>query len=133
MAKIEFKGIEKYVRELEKLQNHGQGIIKQAVFDGAAIIADAVKAAVPADTGDLRDSMYTAVMRNEDGYIYTQIGFAGYDRSGTPNQLKARVLEYGTTHVAKRSFIRRAVNANKERAIAKMDATLNDRISKLTK
>lgn len=133
MAKIEFKGIDKYISSLKQLQNHGEGIIKQAVYDGAAIIADAVKAAVPADTGDLRDSMFTAVMQNENGYIYTKIGFAGYDSSGTPNQLKARVLEYGTTHVAKRSFIRKAVNANKERAIAKMDATLNDRISKLTK
>ena len=132
MAKIEFKGIDKYQRILADLGKASEGIIKASVYEGAAVVVEAVKSAVPVDTGDLRDSVGLSSMRNDNGYINTKLGFDGYDSKGVPNAIKARVLESGRSDVAnypKHPFVRQATRVVQARAVGVMETELDRRIS----
>lgn len=134
MAKFESDAIAEYIKQLNKMgaPQVTTAIIKMAVYDGAAIVADVVRPLIPKDSGDLANSMFLAKMENEDGFIYTRIGFAGYDSKGTPNQIKANVLEHGRSDgKGKHPFIRKAVNACGAQAVAAMEARLDTEFKKL--
>lgn len=134
MAKFENKAIDAYVEKLNLMERTRltTSMLKMAVYDGAAIVADAVRPLIPKDSGDLASSMFLAEMKNEDGFIYTRIGFAGYDSKGTPNQIKANVLEHGRSDgKGKHPFIRKAVNACGAQAVAAMEARLDTEFKKL--
>jgi HK97 gp10 family phage protein len=61
----------------------------------------------------------------------TKIGFDGYDSKGVPNQLKARVLESGSSKQPKRPFVRPAVNATKVKAQAEMARVVDEELKKI--
>ena len=44
MAKIDFKGIDEYEKVLDTLERESEEIIKSAVYKGAALVADEIKA-----------------------------------------------------------------------------------------
>lgn len=83
---------------------------------GLNIAADQVRAElerVQSDeaTGQLLESLgITPIKMDRDGNWNGKVGFDGYDRNGVPNQLKARVMESGTSKRKKRPFIRPAIN-----------------------
>lgn len=137
---MRFVGLDEYVRKLNRLADtkKAEGLIKVAVYEGAGLVADEIRRNLQGhrDTGDLLDSLYLSEMANENGYIYTQVGFAGYDRNGVPNALKANALESGTSrnsieHQPKTPFIRPAIKATRERAEAAMAATLESSIEQI--
>ena len=43
MAKIQFKGINEYARAMQRVYVRSSDIIGQAIYEGAAVIADGVK------------------------------------------------------------------------------------------
>lgn len=131
MAKITMKGLDQYSKKLAALGAGAEGVCKYAVYEGAAIVADAIRQNVPVDSGDLQKSMALTVMRNENGFIYTQIAFPGYDSKGTPNAVKAAVLESGSSTRQKHPFIRPAVNAVKARAEIAMAEALEYKINQI--
>ena len=138
MATIRFSGIDKYLYQLEQLGQRSRGICKMAVYDGAAIVADQVRENLervlsPDATGQLEASMGISKMRDDNGYINVVIGFDGYDDKGVANQLKANVLESGSSKQQKRPFMRPAVNTSRKRAEAAMAETLDREIEKLMK
>lgn len=137
MARFVFKGTAAYIDALEAIgPRGGYQIIKYAVYPGAAVIADAIRAAIESeasDSGDLASSLGLAGMRNDAGYVNTRVVFAGYDRKGEPNALKAAVLESGTSdkshparHIISRAF--RSATAAAENAMA---AALDEKISEI--
>lgn len=138
MARFKCTGIGLYVDQLQKLGNRTVGVMKMGTYDGAAIIADEVKKGLQSairhqdeSTGDLEKSMYLAHMVDENGYIYTEIGFAGYDSKGVPNILKARALESGTSKQKKSPFVRKAFNSARDRCMAAMQKTVDEEIQKI--
>lgn len=128
MATIEFKGIDVYAKRLAELGQAAEGICKYAIYDAAGIVVEAIKQNTPVDTGDLKDSVGLTDMKNKDGFIYTQVAFAGYDRGGTANQLKARVLESGRSGQYKHPFIRPAVNRVKKQAESSIEFALDKKL-----
>lgn len=133
MAKIKMEGLDEYRDKINQLGLRAEGVCKYAVYPGAAIVIDAVKANTPVDTGDLRNSTFLKVFKNKNGYIYTQIGWDGYDRNGTPNALKANVLESGTSKRQKHPFIRQAVNRVKKAAEFAIATALDEKINEIMK
>lgn len=135
MAKFKFEGLDDYIQKINRLADpkRAEGLIKAAVYPGAGVIADAVRERLSTHsrTGDLADSMFLSVMENENGYVYTQLGFAGYDGNGVPNAVKAAVLESGSSRQKKTPFIRPAVKSAKDKAEAAMAAELESRIKQL--
>lgn len=109
MAKINFKGIDDYAKALAKLESGSEEIVKKGVYEGAAVVADAIKSELnnlpiqegenglpPLGTpenpltgvsrtqkGDLLDGFGLAPMENKDGYVQTKAGFDGYGRTKT--------------------------------------------------
>ena len=104
MAKIDFKGIDEYSKKLEILFKDTEKVVREAVYEGAAVVADEIKAGLkglPIEEGknglppvgtaehklsgvsrrqksDLIDSFGLAPIENDGGYIQTNAGVDGY-------------------------------------------------------
>jgi len=92
----------------------GRKIIRQALRNAAKPILNAAKANVPVDTGDLKKSLKVKAMRKRrHSYgvmIATSVGwFAG-------NEFYGAFLEFGTSKMAARPFVRPAFDTEKENA-----------------
>ena len=135
MAKIEFEGIDEYAKQLDALGAAAEKACKYAAYNAAGMVIDAIKSNCPADTGDLRESMILTEFRNDDGFVYTKVDFAGYDEKGVPNRLKARVLESGRSDRPgyKHPFIRPAVNRVKGAAQIEIERSLDYFIKNIMK
>lgn len=136
MAKISFPGFESYEKALQELGADAEKICKAAVYDGAAIVADAIRASYYSQPhpysehgNEVIKSMTLSKIRNDDGYVNTKVGFVGYDSEGTATAIIARTLESGNSHQRKKPFIRPAVNRSKETAIRAM----GEKIDQMTK
>ena len=156
MAKLNFKGIDEYVAQLQKLQDMSRECIGSAVYAGAGVVADAVKQAIrdlPVDertiTADgymmqgisrlqkagLIDGFGIAPLRNENGYMHVKLGFAGYNAvktksypHGQPNSVIARSVNSGTSFRQRIPFVDRAVSSIKNAAEQAMKNTLDKEI-----
>lgn len=135
MAKIEFKGLEAYQKQIAELENPKTvaAMCKYSIYDAAGMVTDEIKKETPVDSGDLRDSIALETMTTRDGFTYTKIDFSGYDSNGTPNMLKARVIESGTSHVPKKPFVRPTVRRVTKLAEFMMDKAVNEYLSKFMK
>lgn len=104
MAKFEVQGLDEYVKKLSHFKKDYTQTLKNAVYVGADIVADAMKSELkklPIEEGkrgmppyaaegeklrgvsrkqkaDLINGMGLAKMREEHGYINTKLGWAGY-------------------------------------------------------
>lgn len=145
MAKMTFEGLDEYILKLEKLTDNTEEAMKKALYKGAGIVADSVKAAissVPVDDeyvpkGELREGIRSeekailpggfgiARFRNEGSSITTSIGF-----KGKAARIAAKV-ENGTSYMKKFPFIRRAVNRSKASAEAAMAKVFDEEINKI--
>lgn len=133
MAKLEVSGLEDEIKKLERVGKRAKGVIKVGIYDGVEVVLKAVKDATPADSGDLRDSVTAEHMKDKNGTIYGAVGFVGYDSNGVPNQLKAAVLEYGTSYSKKHAFVRKALNSCKQNALVRMKSKIDERFSEIIK
>lgn len=163
MAKIEMTGLDAYMKKLDRLGADGKKICRAAVFEGGDELADAIRAKIESmpTTGDktaiiawkqetpvseiteeqkrgLLKGLYLKKMREDSGFIYTQIGFSGYNNTktqkypnGQPNALIARSIESGSSARQKKPFVRPTVNAVKATAIARMQGKLIEMIDNI--
>lgn len=160
MAKIEFRGLDEYVKQLNDIQAHTEEYCGKAIYKGADVVADAVKAAIQALPTDNRtyvkdgmrsgpsngqkagliNSFGIAKMR-QDGTLYNvKLGFDGYNSiktktwpKGQPNAMIARSVESGTSFMKANRFMNKTVNKSKGACEAVMKTTLENEISKLVK
>lgn len=141
MAKITFKAGEEYMLKLSRMAAGSEEAAKKAVYAGAGVVANKIRSNLKANlagskqsTGALADSLgITPVATDRDGFINAKIGFDGYDEKDVPNQLKARVMESGSSKVRKRPFVRPAVNASKKAAVEAMQRVIDEEIEKTMK
>jgi HK97 gp10 family phage protein len=142
MARITFKSGDEYALKLSRLATSGQeAIAKKAIYAGAKIVADKIRSNLEAvvskkASGELAGSFGIAsIDRDSNGNYNTKLGFDGYDERGVPNQLKARVLESGTSdeRQKKRPFVRPAVNATKNAAKEAMAKVIDEETKKFMK
>jgi len=157
MAKIEFRGIADYTAKLNRLEQRAEPVMRRAVFEGAKIVTDAIRAAIsaltayPDDawavTGTLKgprewekramlEGLGISKMENKDGVINAKIGFNGYcEHNGkqVPIPMIARSVESGTStrFMEGRGAIRKAVNSAKGAAEDAMRRTLDEEIGNI--
>lgn len=153
MAKFQVQGLDEYASKLQHFGKNYRENLKKAIYVGAAVVADAMKEAIkslPTEDGkrgmppyaakgeklhgvssvqkaDLIDGMGLAKMREENGYINTKLGWAGYGRiktkkypQGVPNQLLMRSIESGTSFRQKNPVVRKTINSVKKQAVEAM-------------
>lgn len=151
LAKIEVKGLTEYQSLMNELDNSIEGILKMGVYDGAGIMADAIRKELDAElTGrnqweekqikGLKDGFGISKMTNTNGFISVNMGFSGYNEvkteqypKGQPNIMIASSIANGTSWGYKRPFIRNAILKAKNKAIQKTQQTIKDEVQKLQK
>lgn len=129
MAKkrMEFKGLDEYIAMIQKMQGDCDGMIKKAVYEGAGVVAGAIREEIealpetketktglsldpkkgisPTQKNGLLGGLGIAAIENHEGIIQTKIGFAGYNDvegggkwgGGQPNAMIARAIVSGTS------------------------------------
>lgn len=140
MARITFKGLEEYEKKLSLLAKDTEQICGAAIYEGASIVADEIKAGIrslPRKTGvtqkGLEEGFGISKLREDNGFYNVKLGFDGYNANGEPNVMMARIMESGTSKVPKHPFVRPAVNRAKAAAQDKMAAVLDEQIEKRMK
>lgn len=159
MAKMTIgKGMDEYLAKLGNLEFAAPGLVGQAIYEGAKVVADQVRAeiealptaeskrvAIPRDPTQvekdgLLDGLGVAKKKNDSGYINVKIGMDGYNTDktkkypqGKPNAMIARSIESGSTVMKRNAFISRAVNKTKKAAEAAMQKVIEEGIEKIVK
>lgn len=151
-----FQAVDDFSLKLSALAAGTEDMAREAIYDGARIIADEVRKNLDANikdqesaaksgaslfkspqmkrTGDLEKSFgITPIRLGKDGAWNAKIGFSGYDSKGVPNQLKARVMESGSSTIKPRPFVRPAVNATRAKALAAMQKKIKNKMNEITK
>ena len=132
-----FAAGDEFALALSHLATQSDEIAKKAIFEGAKVIADKIKSNLEGvlsseATGELVASFgVTPIEKDASGNWNAKIGFDGYGTDGVANQLKARVLESGSSKQRKKPFVRPAVNATKKQVVEKMGQVINEEIQKL--
>lgn len=157
MAKFKVTGIDVAFSEFGELSKDSEAIAKMCVYDGAKVLADAVKkninalptrdpkthkgkrGATPEEKAALQKGFGIAQMR-VGASIDTVLGFEGYDSNVTPRYpgghpipMIARTIESGTSWLTKTPFIRPAIQGSKEAAEAAMSRRFDEEIQKRSK
>jgi HK97 gp10 family phage protein len=136
------------LRELpERVARNG---LRAAVNAGAGVIKKEAIAKAPEDTGALKANFYQKQIREQSGpmqqtfYVGVRKGVAKYasnkanKRSGKAGKAYKddgttfywRFMEFGTSKLAPRPFLRPAFDIRKEDAVAAIGAKLDERIQK---
>lgn len=137
MGRITFKAGNEYAIKISRLVARSDYIAKKAIYEGAKIVTDRIRKEMNTklsgeSTGDMAESLgITPMDRDDYGDWNVKVGFDGYDSKGTPNQLKARALESGTSTIKKRPFVRPAMYASKKRAQEAMAKVIDEEIRNL--
>ena len=159
MAKMTIgKGMDEYLAKLGNLEFAAPGLVGQAIYEGAKIVTDQVRAEIEAlptaeskrvatprdptqvEKDGLLDGLGVAKKKNDNGYINVKIGMDGYNTDktkkypkGKPNAMIARSIESGSTVMKRNAFISRAVNKTKKEAEAAMQKVIEEGIEKIVK
>jgi len=137
MARMAINAGDDFAIMLSKLETGAEEIAKKAIYAGADVVADQIKSNLKGvlsseASGDMLESFgVTPIQKDKNGNWNAHIGFDGYDSNGVPNQLKARVLESGSSKQRKRPFVRPAVKSTKAEVIKKMNQVIDESIKNL--
>ena len=138
MANIKYTGFDDYMALLRNIEANAEDIAKKAVYEGAKVVADAVKTQINSisvagassyeeerrekQKECLRESLGISPMRDDSGFLNVKVGFDGYNDiktrkypNGQPNAMVARIFNSGTSHNRKQPFFKRAISQSKER------------------
>lgn len=151
-------GIDQYIKQLTNLEYNAPEVIGEAIYEGAKIVADAIKQnleAIPTDEGyadegeklngikqiqkkGLINGFGIAKMKNDNGYVNVKVGFHGYNAlktkkfpSGQPNVMVARTVESGNSFTRKHPVVSPAVKATRDAAEKKMAQVIDTEIAKI--
>ena len=153
MARLTFKGTEEFADKLLALGTKAEDMCKMAVYDGAGVVADALRSSVNTipivttahpfdglseeDREDLAGGIGIAKFDSDGNGVTTAISFNGYARrkekkfeNGVPLALLARSLESGSSLRAKHPFVRPAIAAAKAAALSAMAEKVEEEIKK---
>lgn len=152
MAKWDFgKGMDEYLSQLNKLETDATPMIKQAVWEGGRVAAEAFESAISGipstvisetQRAGLQEGLGLAKMKNDNGYINTKVGFNGYNNdtryknsssSWRANSFVARRVCAGTSGVPAYNFATKATNSCKSACEAAMKSKLDEEIQKIMK
>ena len=154
-AKVTTNAINEYLQIIRSLGENADDVVKKAVYEGSAIIANQVSAnisAIPVDESlgtesnpkngitsvekaGLQDSFGIADMQDDNGFINTLIGFQqpDYNANGKANIMIARATQSGTSFSKKIPFFANALRATRGQARERMVQVAEEEFKKLSK
>lgn len=159
MAKFDFKGLDLYISELQKLEKNTSPAIGKAIYKGAGYVADQIRNAIqtlptddrifvkgmrrgihPDQKEGLLEGLGITKRENKNGFINVKVGFDWYNDVktkqwpfGQPNVLVARAVESGTSFLPKTPVISRAVRDSRAKCEEIMKLTIDEEIQNIIK
>ncbi len=153
---VQISGVDELSRKLKKLEDEAQGVVSQALYEGAGVLADSVSQAVhgiatepfrygtsadrrkpsPEEKAILENARNgVAKFRQTAGGVNTSVGLqnSGYaDLKGksVPIPLIANAINSGTSFMQAQPFIRKA-KRQQGAAAAKIEEELRTRLEKM--
>ena len=142
MAKFQFTGVDDLLAQYEKLEANSTQMIGKAIYVGAGLVADTIRASMESIIVDnhfgtsenkiagpnalqkmgLLQSMGISELRRDGNFWNVKVGWDGYNNlktkrwpQGQPNTLVAQSVESGTSWMEKQPFVRRAEKSSKGR------------------
>ena len=142
MAYWKFEGMDAWIDNIYKLAVHYEDIASEIIYDGAGVVADAIRSEInglpinkrgefhkemkgitSSQKQGLQMGLGIASMNRKGGNYNRIIGFAGYNRTrtdkfphGQPNAMIARSVNNGTYFRTATHFVDRAVRRSKAQA-----------------
>lgn len=144
MGRIMETGLDQLMSELDDLAKALPGVAGYALFDGAGVMADAVKAAAltlpykGSTVSQIADSVGIHKFNDTEDGRSTSIGFDGYFANtkykdgAMPIQMFVREVEGGTSKIPAHPFVRKTANAAKASAEAAILAAAEEKINAIT-
>lgn len=150
--------MDEYLKKIERLNIDSREMIGEAIYDGAAVVADAMRSQIQAlpvaqkyaGSGEklttitsvqkqgLLEGFGISKVRDDGGFYNVKLGFAGYNGqkshqypNGQPNSVIARSVCSGTSFREKNDFVGRAVRGTKAAANRKMEEKFEEALKKL--
>lgn len=161
MPTLKTDGLDEFVQQLQALGQRTQGIAKACVYDGAAVLKDAIVEGVnnfpvhqggytpgktplrvitEKDRDDLAACVGVSKIESDGLATSVSVSFDGYISrtekkypNGVPAAMIARSLEKGSSVRAKKPFVRPAVKKAKEAVLSAMQQALAERIGQTMK
>lgn len=143
------KGMDEYLSKLGNLEYTAPQSIGKAIYEGAKIVADAVKGNIQnmriSEDGlseeqrkGLEKGFGISKAETKDGYRNVKLGFSGSNNvrsknfpKGEPNVMVARQYEFGDSETQKQPFVAPAVRRTKGAAEEKMKQVIDTEITKI--
>lgn len=161
MAKMQIKGLAAYEKALSQLEMRVKDqVVGAAIYDGAKLLADAIRADMEdiridnrgySTTGKLMGpntkqvlgllhSLGISPMRTEDGISDVAVGFDGYNDiktkrwpKGQPNAMVARSVERGTSFMEAQPIFKRVTARMRKPVQQAMGKSVDKSIEKIMK
>lgn len=139
MVEMQVSGMRELQDALKRLPDKiARNALRSAVNAGAAVIRNEARARVPTRTGRLRKAIYQRQIRERSG-AGTQTFYVGWRARGTKRSGKSqthgafygRFVEFGTSRMAAKPFLRPAFEARKHDAVARIREKLRERITRV--
>lgn len=157
--KVSTEGMDDLTQMLRGLENAAQGVAAASLYEGAAVVADAVSRAVhgiatepfryategnkrkpsPEEKALLESAPRGVAKFKKNGQVVETsvgLGTSGYGQLGDvtkPVPLIANAINSGTSFMQKQPFFRKAVSQTQSRALATIDDGIRKRVEELTK
>lgn len=133
MGRIKATGIDETLAELESLGKATGGAPGYSLYEGARVMADAVRAAAgglpfkPSTVQQIQNAIGILPFKDTGDGTETSIGFEGYfSESNFPIPFFVREVEGGTSRMAARPFVRRTESAVRAQAEAAIQAAAQE-------
>lgn len=133
------RGVEAELKILEQAGKVGVPVAKFALYEGARVVADRIKAAAgglpykPETVAQIQNAVGVAKFKDTLDGTGTSISFDGYfAESHFPIPYFVREIERGTALIRKRPFLKKAVSKCEAEAKAAMDAAGTAKLEELT-
>ena len=144
MGRVITAGIDDLTAELEAVAAHLGGVGKAALYEGAGVMADAIKEAAGSlpykgsTVAQIQNAVGITKFKDTEDGSGTSIGFDGYfagskyKNGEMPIRMFVREIEGGTSKIPAHPFVRKAANAAKAAAEAAIIGAAEERIKQLT-
>lgn len=136
MVKFQTSGLEDEIARLEKLGHSVDGAMTGALFEGAGVLADAIRSSGQSlgVSEKVLEGLYIAEFNKGYMSVGTEIGFTGYFKNSkgkdVARALVAACYESGTSdrRYPKNAFIRKALKTAKEQVLSTMQSAFDSRM-----
>lgn len=150
------RGLQEYLEQLGNLEQRADGMAGRAIYEGAKIVADAVKRELeslpttpapedrhppyqkiegrrnptPVEKAGMVDGLGISKKSVDNGYINVKIGMHGYNELGRPNVVVLRSFEGGNSFCNRLAPVAQAVRRSRSAAEEAIRKSLEEAIQK---